>query len=444
MRLGSGCGKFALMKRLPYCGVTPDLPPTFAKRIILTNILGLLFGFNMSFSAAMFLYWGFYSLAVFTAVFAISEFGWIYCNHRRLYNTSRVGMLISSNLLGLAVSLVLPDTGYNRGFYVMAGLPFLLFSLKDRGYIFLGLLLPLILYPFSEWAQHVMPNLVGLSETATIVIRYGIGEIYVLLIFLMFLFLLKENDRAERKLELALTELDEQRARTFSSAKSAALGEMAAGISHEINNPMMAIGIKSDLLARQLRAPEPDFNRMEVLVQDVRNLVKRVAEIVQGMRILGREGSTDNFELVDLSEAVNDALALGLERFRVRGIRLETKFEPAIEVRGRRVQLAQVVLNLLNNAYDAVESLPEKWVVIECYRDDGKGHICLVVTDSGRGIPSEYHDRVFQPFFTTKPIGQGTGLGLSMSRRIAQDHGGDLSLDTKSVQTRFVLELPRP
>lgn len=428
------------MRRLANLGVTPDLAPFFAKRIVLTNMLGWLFAANMTVSTLAFAWFGQYSLAVFTAFFALSEVCWPVLNHFRRYDLSRVGMLITSNLLGLSVSVMLPNTGYNRGFYVMAGLPILLFSLKERRFIVLGLLLPLCLYPFSEWAQYAFPQSLGLSlslspEAATL-IRYSIGTIYVLLIFLMFLFLSTQSARAEERLE-------EQRAKAFSSAKFAALGEMVGGIGHEINNPMMAIGLNIDRIKLQLLKPE--INRAKALdhVELIKRVIGRVTRIIEAMRNFSRDDEKASFETASAKTIVEETLTFCAEKFKKHEVELDVQLpKDEIWLDCRSVQVSQVLLNLLNNSFDAVEGSQEKKVWLELSRDELNRTVMIAVTDSGAGIKAENQEKVFLPFFTTKPVGRGTGLGLSLSRKIARDHGGDLSLDTGSARTRFVIELP--
>jgi C4-dicarboxylate-specific signal transduction histidine kinase len=111
-------------------------------------------------------------------------------------------------------------------------------------------------------------------------------------------------------------------------------------------------------------------------------------------------------------------------------------------VLARESQLAQILLNLLNNALDAVENLDERWVEVSVEAKDGS--YLIAVRDSGQGIAPPIRVKMFEPFFTTKPIGKGTGLGLSISRGIANSHGGSLSYDETSARTRFVLRIPRP
>ncbi len=440
--------------KITHWGVRPDTSPLFAKRIILTNILGLMFTVNMSTSALAFAYFGHQKLAIFTFCFALSEFCWPLLNRFGHYTLSRACLLISSNVLGFLVSVVLPNTGYNRGFYVMAGLPVLLFDLKERGFILLGLILPLVLYPISEWAQFQLPPeyVMELSPVVTSTISYSIGIIYVGLIFLMFYFVAKENLRTEirmdeamktaenekRKIEELHLQLEEQRAQAFASAKLAALGEMASGITHEINNPLTSINLNTQHLRFLIQndSKEDALAKLDLISRTV----YRIARIVDSMNNVSREGSQDLMKTESLSQIVDDTLTFCYERFRQHSVKLNIHVPEQITLECRAVQISQLLLNLLNNAFDAIEGQKEKWITLEA--SEVGEHVVIYVTDSGKGVPEEVQKKIFQPLFTTKPSGKGTGLGLSLSNKIAQDHKGKIYLDPYHLNTRFVVELP--
>lgn len=420
--------------QVSHIGVGTDITPVMAKRIILTNILGFVFAIYMSISAVAFIFFGYYKLSTFSFFFVATELSWPLLNHFKKYNLARLGLMISSNILGFLVSISLPATGYNRGFFVMAGLPILLFGLQEKKSIILGLLLPLILYPISEWFQYVNPLALELTLSTATFVRYTSGTIYVLLIFLMFLFLSRENARSERILE-------EERARTFSSSKFAALGEMASGIGHEINNPMTVIELNTDHLKYLLSSPEFTKEAAIERVAVISKTVKRVAKIIKSMRNFSREGQDDPFLTENIAKIIDDTLVFCAERFKNHEIKLEVSRPEDVTLNCRSVQISQVLLNLLNNSFDAIENLPEKWIKLEVKANPST--LLISITDSGRGILESNREKIFQPFFTTKPVGKGTGLGLSLSRQIILNHGGSLTLDTKSPHTRFVIQLAR-
>lgn len=225
------------------------------------------------------------------------------------------------------------------------------------------------------------------------------------------------------------------------SAKMSALGEMAGGIAHEINSPLAIITVRANQLERlvQRGALTPEMIVTESKL--IANTAKRIGGIIKGLRSFAREGEKDPYEEVTVESVVQDALILCQTRFESHAVALElVGFEGNPTIECRSVQIGQVVLNLLNNAFDAVHQLSEKWVRLELRQTDSS--VELSITDSGKGIASNLRSRIMQPFFTTKEVGKGTGLGLSISKGIIENHGGKLELDSSSPNTRFVITLP--
>lgn len=227
------------------------------------------------------------------------------------------------------------------------------------------------------------------------------------------------------------------------SAKFAALGEMAGGIAHEINTPLAIIQGLADELLDLAETGELDLSAMTRVNEKISETVARVARIISGLRAFARDGARDAPAAVPLRSLVAETLGLCGENLRVRGIVLRVEDGGAAEalVSCRPTQIVQILLNLLNNARDAVADTPAPSIVLQMAADHA--HAALRVIDSGPGIPPALRERIMEPFFTTKPVGRGTGIGLSIARSLAEDNGGTLMLDEGQPATCFVLRLPR-
>jgi protein-histidine pros-kinase len=237
-------------------------------------------------------------------------------------------------------------------------------------------------------------------------------------------------------------ELKTSRALAVETARLSALGQLSAGIAHEVNNPLAIIsGMARTLLRMADRGTlrEADVRRNAARITET---AERIAKIVKSLRHIARDDSREDFRNVSVREVVEECLELCREQFRVHSIDLICpEIDPALTIRSREAQIAQILLNLLQNAYDAaVESAGQKWVRLDVTIRDS--FLLLSVTDSGTGIPAEVRPRIMEPFFTTKPVGKGTGLGLSISRSIAEAHSGSLELCAGDGHTKFVLTLP--
>ena len=239
-------------------------------------------------------------------------------------------------------------------------------------------------------------------------------------------------------------ELDRQKAASLYSARLASLGEMASGIAHEINNPLAIIDGHNSLIERLARSGGDGHNAAVIRsTQKISATVRRITDIVRGLLSFSRDGESVGWEDIPLHQLLGDVTGLCDARFQSKKICLEVELPPDLEevrLHCNRVKIAQVLINLLNNAVDAVEKLENKWVRLGLERQGAD--LVISVTDAGSGIPVRLRERIMDPFFTTKEVGKGTGLGLSVSAGIAGEHGGRLEIDPESEHTRFNLVLP--
>jgi len=222
--------------------------------------------------------------------------------------------------------------------------------------------------------------------------------------------------------------LHEMAAKTISSAKMSSLGEMAAGIAHEINNPLTAIyGQAEDL--RELATEEKlDQETVGKVAAKIEATTERISRIIKGLRTFSRDASEDPFVATRLGQLVQDTLSFCRERFVSHGVQLQLgPISPSLELYCRPAQISEILLNLLNNAFDAVQDLKEKRIRIEL--SDRGSNVEIVVSDNGPGISKDVREKIFVPFYTTKPVGKGTGLGLAIALGIAQAHQGKLEME---------------
>lgn len=239
-----------------------------------------------------------------------------------------------------------------------------------------------------------------------------------------------------------VTEQREQELRVLQASKMSSLGEMSAGIAHEINNPLAIILGKSEAMRSVLQNSTPNMEALGRHVDVIEKTAQRIAKIVKSLRAFSRDGQNDPFEATNVGEVVNEAFALCHTRFLNSGIELSvSQIAEDLKMEARAVEISQVLLNLLNNSFDAVIDKEEKWVRVDVTSDSN--FVEFAVTDSGGGIAPEVREKMAQPFFTTKEVGLGTGLGLSIVTGIVQSHGGTISVDTKCPNTRLVVRIPK-
>lgn len=245
---------------------------------------------------------------------------------------------------------------------------------------------------------------------------------------------LAERERAQ-ELAQALNDLQQVQAQLLQSEKLAALGRLSAGIAHELNSPLQGL---LGLLTVYLGRVPPTSREAEQLAK-MRAACEHMATIVAALTAFARPASEDKTAL-ELREVVETTLGFSAVHLRHQDIRVTTHFaEPLPPIYGNKSQLQQVLLNLLQNASDAIEGTGEIVIRVALAPPE----VLVQVSDSGVGIPPEHLTRIFEPFFTTKLPGQGTGLGLAVSLGIIEAHGGTISVEsTPMAGTEVTVRLP--
>jgi PAS domain S-box-containing protein len=227
-------------------------------------------------------------------------------------------------------------------------------------------------------------------------------------------------------------------AQLIQAGKMAILGEMSAGVAHELNQPLNAIRIGSDILKKivargnSIEPETADKVSTEIVAQ-----VERAANIINHLREFGRISDQDELEKVDINKPIRDVFTLLGQQLKLRQIKVNMELDESLPpIVGVSNRLEQVFINLVMNARDAIEErresspqeVQEGVLTIRTYLEKGK--VVAVVRDNGNGIPERVKEKIFEPFFTTKEVGKGTGLGLSISYGIIKDYEGNIEVDS--------------
>ncbi|MDO6475888.1 ATP-binding protein [Alteromonas sp. 1_MG-2023] len=283
-----------------------------------------------------------------------------------------------------------------------------------------------------------------------------------------------ELEQKDRLIDSLQKDLRDAQRQLLQAEKMASVGQLAAGVAHEINNPVGFVSSNLSTLADyvhayqevmtqvlKLASPENteqdtiksklasaiEEHDIEFISEDILALVdesaeglERVSEIVRGLRLFSRIDSDDR-QWFDINQCMRTTLSMVNNKLKYI-CQQELRLEDIPKVYINVGKITQIFTNLLINAGQAIESTGKQGqIIVKSWHEGDYVHIS--VTDSGSGIKQEHLDKLFHPFFTTKPEGQGTGLGLSISFGIAEEHGGELKVASKEgVGSTFTLSLP--
>jgi PAS domain S-box-containing protein len=242
--------------------------------------------------------------------------------------------------------------------------------------------------------------------------------------------------------KLLEAELKSAQARLIEASKMRALGELVAGVAHELNNPLMASQTVLHVIMKKLPPDWPERERLDL----IRKCNDRIARIVDHLRDFSRQTEPE-FQEIDINQPVENALMITGQQLLNHGISIVRNLSGGLpKILGDPNQLEQVFLNLISNARDAMEDSKglkkELTITSSLAQDGGPPSVVVTVKDSGVGIPPEILDKVLEPFFSTKPVGKGTGLGLSLCFSIIEAHGGRLEIESRpgeGTEVRIIL-----
>jgi two-component system NtrC family sensor kinase len=246
-----------------------------------------------------------------------------------------------------------------------------------------------------------------------------------------------------RHLEAADHEMNQLNAQLVQSDKLAALGKMATGIAHEINNPLAVIGEKAgwmkDLLEDEEFQNSPSLKEYAAALAKIEEHVDRARKITHNMLGFARR-MEPHLDDVDINHVLDQTIELLANHARINNIRIEKQYRKDLPViASDQSQLQQVLLNLINNAIDAIGQ--DGLIQVQSLSENS--HLLIRIHDNGPGIPKEQLHRIFDPFFTTKAAGKGTGLGLSISYSIVEKMGGTILVDSEPGKgATFTIRLP--
>lgn len=246
----------------------------------------------------------------------------------------------------------------------------------------------------------------------------------------------KQNRNLEKVVEEKVQEV-------LRTAELASLGEMAGGVAHEINNPLTIIKSSTRILQKLLQKDKFDQVTFKEFLDNIDVTVDRIAKIVAGLRNISRSSGGEEKTECRYADIFNDVLDVAESKFKSRGIEMHKKYSPEEankKFMANRVQLSQVLVNLLNNSFDAIADTNDPWINLEVKIQ--ADNIQLIVTDSGAGIPLKVREKMFNPFFTTKEIGKGTGIGLAISKSMVEKMDGKFFYNEQCLNTSFIVQLP--
>ncbi|MFH1292647.1 MAG: PAS domain S-box protein, partial [Pseudomonadota bacterium] len=264
--------------------------------------------------------------------------------------------------------------------------------------------------------------------------------------------LIKKLQKINEELKDSNQQLQEATVQLIQSEKLSALGELTAGVAHELNQPLNGIKIISQSILRDIEKNRFEEKDVGDDLNEIVSQVNKMAEIIDHMRIYSRNTEGGSEEMIDLNSVIKGPFKLLDQQLKTHNIEVVRELTPDLpKVKGDPIRLEQVFMNLITNARNALDSSgrENKRIEVKTYKTDNHRSapenpmVVVEVKDNGEGIPEHLREKIFQPFFTTREPGKGTGLGLSVSTKIIEEHRGKIELESKAGKgTTFSVILP--
>jgi PAS domain S-box-containing protein len=268
------------------------------------------------------------------------------------------------------------------------------------------------------------------------------------------------TEHLEQLVREKVNELELERAKMIHTSKLAALGQMATGVAHELNQPLTAMLLDAEYLAERLgsstsNSPTPlQMDELHTLGENIIRGIDRCTRIINHLRTFARVSNLEPSE-ISLNKAIEDSLILISQRLREHGVDVQLRLDPDLpNIVADPHRMEQVFVNLISNAEYGITEMARRVEAGKVQQSDHQGRleistfvqgdrVTALVRDNGIGIPEADQAHIFEPFFTTKPVGEGTGLGLSISYGIVTDFGGEIAFkSTENEETVFTIEFP--
>lgn len=280
----------------------------------------------------------------------------------------------------------------------------------------------------------------------------GLILIFILAFTIYYRYHLKKKANIElsKKIEEALQKQREQQQIIFHQSSLTSLGELAAGIAHEINQPLTSISFTNENLQHKILNKKLDEKYLNKKIQKISDNIERIQSIVDHIRTFSSKQKEDFKGKFSINESINNALSMVREQFYNHSIELKVELDNNISlITGNLFKLEQVVINFIRNSKDALEEKEKsmngtfaKWISIKSFETEK--FVCFDVEDNGIGISQENKKDIFTPFFTTKELGKGTGLGLSISSSIIKEMNGFIDIESQPFEwTKIKVKIPK-